>query len=145
MVKENKYSEVAHRFLNREQAPGTSVSPATKRKLLLIKSIHTLVWLGFNVVLIYLYYAVLTRQIGKWVWMGLGLFVMEGLVLLMFHQSCPLTVWARRYDSSARANFDIFLPEWLARNNKRVYLTALVVLILILVFQLLNPQTILYS
>ncbi len=40
--------------------------------------------------------------------------------LLVFGMSCPLTVLARRLSSSQRANFDIFLPEWLARYNKAI-------------------------
>lgn len=28
---------------------------------------------------------------------------------------------ARRYSDSQRANFDIYLPEWLARHNKTIY------------------------
>ncbi|MBK9273621.1 MAG: hypothetical protein IPM49_03670 [Flavobacteriales bacterium] len=30
-------------------------------------------------------------------------------------------VVARRYSDSQRANFDIYLPEWLARHNKTIY------------------------
>ena len=35
--------------------------------------------------------------------------------------SCPLTSIAARYTDDRRANFDIYLPEWLARHNKAVF------------------------
>jgi hypothetical protein len=34
---------------------------------------------------------------------------------------CPLTDVAQRYTADRRDNFDIYLPVWLARNNKRIF------------------------
>ena len=34
---------------------------------------------------------------------------------------CPLTDLAARYTDDRRANFDIYLPLWLAANNKRIF------------------------
>jgi hypothetical protein len=34
---------------------------------------------------------------------------------------CPLTDVAARYTDRRTDNFDIYLPVWLARNNKRVF------------------------
>jgi len=34
---------------------------------------------------------------------------------------CPLTDVAARYTDDRRANFDIYLPEWLARYNKQIF------------------------
>jgi hypothetical protein len=34
---------------------------------------------------------------------------------------CPLTDLAARYTDDRRDNFDIYLPEWLARHNKRIF------------------------
>jgi hypothetical protein len=45
----------------------------------------------------------------------------EVAVLLANGMRCPLTDVAARYTSDRRANFDIYLPEWLARNNKLVF------------------------
>ena len=41
-------------------------------KLTIIKIIHTLIWIFFNVVIFYLLYAVIINKIDKWVWMGVG-------------------------------------------------------------------------
>lgn len=109
-----------------------------KKRLLLIKSIHTLVWLFFNVVMFYLFYAVITNKIDKWVWVGLGCFVLEGIVLLLFKMLCPLTVLARKYSNSRKDNFDIFLPNWLAKNNKLIYTSFLGIILIILAYRLIT-------
>ncbi len=101
------------------------------QKLLWVKSIHTLIWLWFNLVFIYLFYAVLTDSVDYRFWIGVGLIILETLVLLAFRWSCPLTVVARKYSSSTRANFDIYLPLWLARYNKTIYSALFIILILL--------------
>ncbi|HQW04480.1 MAG: hypothetical protein IPH05_05630 [Flavobacteriales bacterium] len=90
-------------------------------KLTAIKLVHTAVWIFFNVVIGYLAYAVLVDRIDQWAWIALALIGLECLVLLLFKMACPLTVVARRYSDSQRPNFDIYLPEWLARYNKLIY------------------------
>ena len=65
-------------------------------KLQFIKTIHTVIWLFFNVVIFYLLYAVIDNRIDKKVWIGLGLFLFEGIVLLIFKMKCPLTGTAQR-------------------------------------------------
>lgn len=107
-------------------------------RLLIIKIVHTVIWIFFNIVLFYLLYAAITNKIDKWVWTGLGLFVLEGIILLLFKMMCPLTVLARKYSDSAKDNFDIFLPNWLAKNNKLIYTSLLIVVILIILVQLLT-------
>ncbi len=110
----------------------------SRTKLIGIKLLHTLIWVFFNVVIFYLLYAVITNRIDHWVWIGLGCFVVEGIVLLIFKNFCPLTVWARKYSSSTRDNFDIYIPNWLARYNKPIYTSLLAVVILILIYQLMR-------
>tara|TARA_R110002049_G_scaffold287608_1_gene469736 strand:- start:16254 stop:16559 length:306 start_codon:yes stop_codon:yes gene_type:complete len=90
-------------------------------KLLIIKSVHTLIWLFFNVVIFYLLYAIIINKIDIWVWICIGLVILEGFVLLLFKMFCPLTIMARKYSDSTKDNFDIFLPNWLAKNNKLIY------------------------
>lgn len=107
-------------------------------KLILIKTFHTIIWIFFNVLIFYLLYAVITGKIDKWIWIGLGLFVLEGLVLLIFKMKCPLTVIARKYSDSTKDNFDIYLPNWLAKYNKTIYTSILGVIILILVYKLIK-------
>ena len=91
------------------------------KPLTLIKTIHTIIWLFFNVVIFYLLYAVIINKIDIWVWICIGLVALEVIILLAFKWFCPLTVWARKYSDSTKNNFDIYLPEWLAKYNKLIY------------------------
>lgn len=106
-------------------------------KLIIIKSIHTLIWFFFNVVIFYMLYAVVANRIDQWLWIGYGFFILEGIILLVFKFFCPLTLLARRYSDSGKANFDIYLPEWLAKNNKLIYLSLLFVIFLITIYRLI--------
>ena len=45
----------------------------------------------------------------------------EVVVLWLNGWRCPLTAVAARYTDDRRANFDIYLPEWLARYNKQIF------------------------
>lgn len=105
-------------------------------RLIFIKIIHTFIWFLFNVVLFYMLYAVVSGRIDKLVWIGIALILLEGLLLLVFRNMCPLTVMARRYSTSEKANFDIYLPNWLARHNKVIYTTIFAIIICILMYRL---------
>jgi hypothetical protein len=107
-------------------------------KLILIKIVHTLVWLFFNVVLFYMAYAVIINKIDKFIWIGIGLIVLEGIVLMLFNKMCPLTVIARKYSDSTKDNFDIYLPNWLAKWNKLIYTTLFVLIICGLIYRILQ-------
>lgn len=107
-------------------------------KLVLIKLIHTAIWVFFNVVIFYLLYAVLVNKIDKWAWICLGLIFLEVLVLLVFKRICPVTLVARKYSDSSRHNFDIYLPEKLARYNKEIYGVIVIIILLLLVWRLVS-------
>lgn len=100
-----------------------------QQKLTTIKIIHTLIWLFFNVVLLYMAYAVVMDKIDRYVWIGIILIILEGLVLLLFRKMCPLTVMARNYSDSMKDNFDICLPNWLAKYNKLIYTTFFILIL----------------
>lgn len=108
-----------------------------ENKLIFLKSLHTLIWVFFNVVIFYFVYAVIVNKIDRWVWICLGLVVLEGLVLLIFKSFCPITIVARKYSDSTKDNFDIYLPNGLAKYNKRIYTTIMVVGVIILVYRLI--------
>jgi len=109
-----------------------------KEKLRLIKIAHTAIWVFFNVVIFYMLYAVIVNNIDIWLWMGYGIILIEGLVLLAFKMYCPLTVWARKYSDSTKDNFDIYLPNWLAKHNKLIYTLIMAGIIILTVYRLLT-------
>jgi hypothetical protein len=108
------------------------------KKLTLIKIIHTIIWVFFNVVIFYMLYTAITNKLDKWLWIGYGLFILEGITLLAFKFFCPLTVMARKYSGSTKDNFDIYLPNWLAKYTKLIYTSILGIIIIITVYQLLK-------
>lgn len=108
-------------------------------KLAVIKSAHTVIWVFFNGVIGYMLYAVLTNKLDYLLWICYGLVATEGLVLLIFRWCCPLTILARRYSTSTKDNFDIYLPEWLAKHTKRIYTTITFIILFLTIYRLLQP------
>jgi len=104
-------------------------------KLVLVKILHTVIWVFFNIVIFYLLYAVIINKIDHWVWICLGLIGFEVLILLVFRSVCPVTLLAEKYSDSDRANFDIYLPHWLAKYNKRIYSVIVLIALAILLYR----------
>ena len=107
-------------------------------ELISVKIIHAVIWLFFNVVLFYMAYAVIMDKINKFVWIGIGLILMEGIVLLVFNKMCPLTIVARKYSDSTKDNFDIHLPSCLVKYNKLIYTTFFIIIICGIVYRISN-------
>ena len=108
------------------------------QKLILIKTIHTIIWIFFNVVLFYMAYEVIFNKIDNFIWIGIGFIILEFIVLLFFKMMCPLTIIARKYSKSNKENFDIYLPNWLAKYNKQIYTTFFIIIIFGWVYRTLN-------
>jgi polyferredoxin len=93
---------------------------AAQRRLRTIKLLHTLVWALFaGCVALIPVFAWLRRFDVALVLIGLVL--IEVLILGANGWRCPLTAIAARYTDDRRDNFDIYLPEWLARHNKTIF------------------------
>ena len=107
-------------------------------KLVGIKILHTAIWIFFNIVIFYLLYAVLRNKIDIYIWLGISAVLIEGLVLLIFKAKCPLTILARKYSDSTKENFDIYLPNWLAKYNKQIYTSIFCFVLLILAYRMLT-------
>ncbi len=110
----------------------------SETKLTLIKAIHTLIWIFFNFVIFYMLYAAIANKLDFWLWIGYGFVLLEGLTLLTFKSHCPLNLLARKYSNSPKDNFDIYLPNWLAKYTKLVYTTIFALILIITIYQILN-------
>ena len=85
-----------------------------------IKVTHTVVWTIFASCVVAI--PILTwRADYRHSAILIGIVFVEVLVLLCNDMRCPLTPVAARYTSDRRDNFDIYLPEWLARHNKLIF------------------------
>lgn len=105
-----------------------------KQPLIAIKLIHTLIWFVLAGATLYIFYSGLLNRITTYTWIAITMIIAEGFVLLLFKWACPLTVIARKYSDSDKDNFDIYLPNWLARHNKTIFTTIFLVgLVLILI------------
>lgn len=85
-----------------------------------VKLLHTAVWAVFAGSIVAIPVFAYQGRLG--VAAALIAFVMlEVAVLAGNRMRCPLTDVAARYTEDRRDNFDIYLPLWLARNNKWVF------------------------
>lgn len=110
--------------------------PASARtKLLLIKLLHTAIWAVLGSVVFYILWSGISGHISMYSWWAVVIILIEGVVLLRFKGSCPLTGIARRYTNATNDNFDIFLPELLARYNKHIFTTLYLAGLLLMVLR----------
>ncbi|WP_103667217.1 hypothetical protein [Pseudanabaena sp. BC1403] len=107
-------------------------------KLILIKVIHTLIWIFFNFVIFYMLYAAIANKIDVWLWIGYGLIMLEGIALPTFKLQCPLTLMARKYSNSTEDNFAIYLPNWLSKYTMLIYTSILTIIFIITIYQIMN-------
>ncbi len=105
-------------------------------KLLWIKIVHTVIWTFFVVAIFYILYAGIWDKLNLYVFIAIGLVVVEGLVLLAFKWRCPLTVLGLKYTEDTETGFDIFLPKWLAKNNKTIFTTIYVIGVILVIYRL---------
>jgi len=85
-----------------------------------IKLLHTAVWAVFVGCIIGMPLFAYKGRYGLAALAGGAVFA-ESLVILFNRWRCPLTDMAARYTADRRANFDIYLPEGLARYNKEIF------------------------
>lgn len=85
-----------------------------------VKAVHTAIWAFFVACI---FGAPLAAWLGhfKLATACVAFVALEALVLLVNKWSCPLTGVAARYTERREENFDIYLPLWLARHNKRIF------------------------
>ncbi len=85
-----------------------------------IKLLHTAVWLFFVSCILAVPVAAAMRRF-QMTAVFAGLVLLECLVLVSNRWRCPLSDLAARYTPETRDNFDIYLPNWLARHNKTIF------------------------
>ena len=88
--------------------------------IVLIKTLHTVVWAFMVACIIAIYVFSSSARFGLALLM-IGIVLIEVLVLVANRMSCPLTPLAARYTDDRRPNFDIYLPQWLAKHNKEIF------------------------
>jgi hypothetical protein len=95
-------------------------SSSASRSLRRIKLLHTIIWAILALVIVAVPMFAVLRQITVALAL-IGVVFVEVLVLAANRGRCPLTGMAAHHTEERQANFDIYLPEWLARHNKLVF------------------------
>lgn len=109
------------------------------RRLTAIKLLHTTVWAVLASCVLALPIAAFLRQF-HWA-LILTLFIVgECGVLAVNGGRCPLTDLAARFTEDRADNFDIYLPNWLARHNKVIFGTLFALNELIVVWRWLASR-----
>lgn len=85
-----------------------------------IKAVHTFAWAIFAGCILALPFVAWRGQFSVALLL-IALVSVEVVVLLANQFRCPLTDVAARYTDDRRPNFDIYLPEWIARYNKEIF------------------------
>lgn len=90
-----------------------------------IKLLHTAVWLMFVLCIVAIPVLGYLDRFRPATWLVAAV-ILEVLVLFYNGLRCSLTGVTARYGEDRRDNCDIYLPPWLARHNKPVFGTLLI-------------------
>ena len=85
-----------------------------------IKLVHTVIWAILAASIVAVPVAGVLRRFG-WAAVLTVVILIECGVLALNGGRCPLTDVAARFTDERADNFDIYLPNWLARHNKLIF------------------------
>jgi hypothetical protein len=85
-----------------------------------IRVLHTIIWAFFAGCIIAIPILGLMQRYGQAAIL-IGVVLIEVMILVANRLRCPLTAVAASYTDDRSDNFDIYLPEWLARHNKVIF------------------------
>ena len=88
--------------------------------MIAIKLLHTVIWAILAGGIVVLPFAGAFRRF-RWAAILTGLVLLECGVLALNGGRCPLSDLAQQFTADRADNFDIYLPNWLARYNKGIF------------------------
>jgi hypothetical protein len=89
-------------------------------KLRVVRTAHTVVWAFFASAILLIPVAAACGSF-RAAWILIAIVALECVILVANRMRCPLTPVAALYTDERAANFDIYLPVWLARHNKTIF------------------------
>ena len=104
-----------------------NINNTNNLKLIYIKLVHTAIWLVFVAAIFYVLYAGVFDNVNILAWLCIGLVFIEGIVLMICKGKCPFTLLGYKYTKNPQIGFDIFLPVWLAKHNKKIFSTLFLI------------------
>lgn len=115
---------------------GKSKNPS--HELLTIKVLHTVIWAFFVLIILYILYSAIIDRIDILTWIAIALIVVEGIILIFNGWRCPITILGEKYTEQTDVGFDIFLPRWVAKNNKTIFTTIYLIGVIIVIYRLMT-------
>jgi len=112
----------------------------SKKKLVLIKILHTIIWAFFVFMIRYILYAGIGNKINLFTYISILSVALEGIILFIFKWKCPMTVIASRYTDNQEVGFDIYIPKIIAKHNKILFTTLYIIGVIIVIYQLLKQN-----
>ncbi len=91
-----------------------------------------IIWVGIA------FFTLLFDKISHLTWIGIGLILLEGLVLLINGWKCPLTVYAENLGAGDGSVAGIFLPKFIANQMLKIFGTISVICFMMLLVRLLT-------
>ena len=88
--------------------------------LLVIKSVHTLIFLSVELCVLYFLYSGLTGRVTRFTRVAFGVVMCESVVFIGNSRRCPLTDLAEKLGSAHGSVTDIFLSGWFAKRIPEV-------------------------
>ena len=98
-----------------------------------LKLLHTVIWVIMTAANFLAFYFAFIGRFDMWFWLPALLISAEIIIILLNNWHCPLTGIAAQYTQDRRANFDIYLPEWLAKYNVKIFTVLIVLEILVVI------------
>ena len=90
-----------------------------------IKSVHTLIFVGMGFCVLYILYSGLTGRVSRLTKVSFAVVSGEALIFFGNGQRCPLSDLAEDLGAAHGTVGDIFLPDWLARRIPQISSTLL--------------------
>jgi hypothetical protein len=107
--------------------------------LLLIRTVHTTIYLIVAVSVVFLLVSALLGYVGPWLLVALLFIGIEVIVFVASGMKCPLTDLAKKYGAEKGYVFDTFLPEAFTKYTFRFFgLLLLIGLILLALTMIRN-------
>ena len=104
----------------------------------LIRSVHTLIFLVMGGLLLGFLFEVITDRITPLTWIAVVVLLLEGVVLMLNGWRCPLGTYAEQVGAIKTSESDMLLPRWFTALIFPVCSTLLAVALVLLAFRLLN-------
>lgn len=86
----------------------------------LVKGAHTAIWTFFVIAIVAIWMFAAREEFVAAFW-AITTVLVEVAVLGLNHGKCPLGPVAGRLTTDRAANFDIFLPAWIAGRTKQIF------------------------